>query len=183
MRYQLVALFDNDSNEYIETLQKTLVKKHKCQNVNHGYSIHITIDNIDAPDFEKLDELLTKVLKNYKKFKVELTEALFIDSQNRSMSLKIENKGFIIRITKAVNETLRLSGILVRDNPDAVDLLIPVATGNFIKRSSIKDEACATSDSFTIPINKLIRVDRLELLKTTNNKKKILIKSYVLKTP
>lgn len=183
MRYQLVALFDNDSNSYIETLQKTLVKKHKGQNVNHGYNIHITIDNIDAPDFEKLDELLTKVLKNYKKFKVELAESIFIDSQNRSISLKIENKGYIIRITKTINQTLRLSGILVRDNPDDIDLLIPVAIGNFSQRSSIKDEACATSNGFTIPINKLIRVDRLELWKTANNKKKILVKAYVLKTP
>ncbi|MDU2231225.1 MAG: hypothetical protein E7E40_06895, partial [Clostridium perfringens] len=71
MKYYLVALFDEESCKSLESIQRGLLRKYKLPR-NH-ISLHIPLETIDNPNLDKLDEVVLKLIKPYKKFKIELT--------------------------------------------------------------------------------------------------------------
>lgn len=94
MKYYLVALFDEESCKSLESIQRGLLRKYKLPR-NH-ISLHIPLETIDNPNLDKLDEVVLKLIKPYKKFKIELTgSAEFNESTNKALNLQIENKGYI----------------------------------------------------------------------------------------
>lgn len=181
MKYYLVALFDADSHTVVEKLQKNITRKYKLHQSHNLLNYHIMLEVIDDPDFEKLDMLIEKILKPYKKFKVEINNLLSFDPPNKSINLRIENKGYIIRLARNINDTLKLSGFNVRENTNAFDLLVPIANTSPSKHWA-KDSHGINKESFNNPGCKLLaKIDRFELWKATNNRKRVLIKSYNLR--
>ncbi|MBU5592331.1 2'-5' RNA ligase family protein [Clostridium sp. MSJ-4] len=181
MKYYLVALFDKDSYKSIEDIQRNISKKYKLY--KNLPTLHITLEVIDDPNLNKLDEILTDILKSYKQFKVEISDVICFNEPYKSVNLKVENKGYIQRLNRVINDKLKLHGFNVRNRASEWDLHISLANTNFASREWSNHEflnACtkAQNEGFY----KLAKIERIELWKPINNKRDMLIKSYPLKT-
>ncbi|OPJ62290.1 2'-5' RNA ligase family protein [Clostridium oryzae] len=180
MKYYLVALFDNNSYKDIEIVQRNMCKKYKLY--KNLPVLHITLEVIGDPNIDKLDQILSKIFNPYKKFKVEIRDIICFDEPYKSVNLKIESKGYISRLERKVNETLKLHGFNVRDSISNWDLHISLANPNFALREWSKNEyASACSRAKKHGFYKLATIDRIELWKPINNKKEMTIKTYNLK--
>ncbi|SHI98836.1 2'-5' RNA ligase superfamily protein [Clostridium amylolyticum] len=181
MRYYLVALFDDESYKSIEPIQRSLSKKYKLY--KNLPTLHITLEVIEDPDLNKLDEVLFKIFKPYKRFKVELNEVICFDEPYKSVNLKVESKGYIKRLARSVNDTLKLHGFNVRQNIENWDLHVSLANTNFASREWSRNEfAKACTVIKKEGYYNMAKIDRIELWKPINNKKDMLVKSYPLKT-
>lgn len=181
MKYYLVALFDAESCSAMETIQKNICRKYKLyKNVP---MLHITLETIEDPDMDKLSKVLIDILKPYKAFKVETNGVICFDPPYKSVNLRIENKGYIIRLARIINETLKLHGFNVRESIEDCDLHVSLANTNYaIREWTGKEYVAACSDTKKDGFYKLAKVERIELWKPINNKKEMLVKSFPLKT-
>lgn len=180
MRYYLVALFDKESCLSIEELQKSLCKKYRLY--KSSCALHITLDIVGNPDMDKLDKVLTDIINPYKKFKVQINGAMCFSPPYKSIALRIENKGYIIRIARLINETLRLYGFEVIDNAQKFDLHVDLAdTNSAVREWSADKYSAACENAKKEEVFKTAKIDRIELWKSINSKKDIVIKSYVLR--
>jgi 2'-5' RNA ligase len=180
MRYYLVALFDNDSYKEIEQVQRSICKKYKLY--KNLPVLHITLEVIGDPDINKLDEVLLKILRAYKKFKVEVSDVICFDEPYKSVNLKVQSKGYISRLARVINGTLKLHGFEVRENIGDWDLHISLANTNYAIREWSKNEyAAACSSAKREGFYKLATINRIELWKPVNNKREMVIKSYPLR--
>ncbi len=180
MRYYLVALFDKNSYSSIEEIQKNICRKYKLY--RNMPVLHITLEVIGDPDIEKLSKIVGDMLKPYKKFKVEINGAICFDPPYKSVNLKIENKGYIIRLARKMNETLKLHGFDVRENIDSWDLHVALANTNFATREwSSREYIAACETAKKEEFHKMGKIDRIELWKPINNKKEMLIKTFTLR--
>lgn len=180
MKYYLVALFDNDSYKFIEKIQKDICSKYKLY--NDLPTLHMTLEVIGDPDVEKLSAIVSDILKPYKKFKVNIDGAICFDPPHKSVNLKIESKGYIIRLARKINQTLKDHGFNVRDNIDNWDLHVSLANTNFALREwSSEEYAAACEMAKKNGVYKLAKIDRVELWKPINNKKKMVLKSFPLR--
>lgn len=173
MKYYLVALFDDNSYSKVENIQKNVCRKYRLY--KKSPALHIALETLNEPDLNKLDSIIADILKPYKRFKVEFKKMLCFDSPCKSLNLKVENKGYIIRISRNINEKLKSHGFNVGEHID--NLYIPIANANFNSKK-LDTDAQIIDDAAS---NELIRIDRIELWKTINNKKTQVIKSYPLK--
>ena len=77
MKYYIVALFDDNSYEVIAPIQKNLSKRFKGN--RHSPQPYIALDVLDNPNIDKLCMAIEKVIKHYKRFKVELCDDVIIN--------------------------------------------------------------------------------------------------------
>lgn len=179
MKYHLVALFDNESNKFIEKAQKNLCKKYKLYKTNKQFYIHI--QTLIDPDMDKLNKIISEKLSPYKKFKVQIKPDFYLDKSFKTINFKIESKGYITRIARNITDTLKLSGFNLDHNRNH-NLYISLANCNYSIRKSLNNEAnpkikFRESDD----IYDYAKINRLELWKPINNKKEILVKNYPLR--
>lgn len=176
MKYYLVALFDENSNEQIAPMKRDLSRKYRLP--RQQLCSHIVLKTFDSPNLEKLDEVLCKIFKPYKKFKVELTGDIFsYENATKSMNLKIENKGYIKKISRSLNDMLKLHGFNIRDDRNQLSISI---TNGFISKDSKRD---FNNNMIVKGTHKFetMKIDKIELWKITN-KKEMVVKSYNLRT-
>lgn len=173
MKYYLVALFDNNSYQKVESIQRSICKKYKLY--KKLPVLYINLEVINEPDIDKLDSIISEVLKPYKRFKVELKKNVLFDSPCKSLNLEVESKGYISRIARNINEKLIATGFDIKNTLDA--LHIPLANTNFNKKWEADNQSVDTDTAS----KEMARVDRIELWKAVNNKKTLVIKSYPLK--
>lgn len=180
MKYYLVALFDRDSYSYIEHIQRNVCRKYKLY--KHMPVLHITLEVIGDPDMDKLVKIISKLLKPYKRFKVEIDGAISFDPPYKSINLKIEDKGYIIRLARQINDLLKLHKFNVRENIENWDLHVSLANTNYsIRQKSAKEYAAASETAKKENIYKMVTIDRIALWKPINNKKEMLIKNFELR--
>lgn len=180
MKYYLVALFDKESYSCVEGVQRNICKKYKIY--KNMPVLHITLEIISNPDFEKLNKIITDILKPYKKFKVEINGAICFDPPYKSVNLKIESKGYIIRLARQINETLKLHGFDVRESIENWDLHVSLANTNYaIREWSSKEYIAACERTKKEGIYKMAKVDRIELWKPVNSKREMMVKSFPLR--
>lgn len=180
MKYYIVALFDGESYEQMEFVQKKLCKKYKLyKNVP---TLHITLESVEDPDMDKLSKVIGDILKPYKKFKVESNGVICFDPPYKSVNLKIENKGYIFRLMRKFNDSLKLHGFNVRQNIDNLDLHVSLANSNYAIREWSGSEYAAACDSTKKDgFYKIAKIDRIEIWKPINNKKDMVVKSFPLR--
>lgn len=180
MKYYIVALFDDDSYEVINPIQKNLSKKFKGN--RHSPQPYIALDVLDNPNMDKLCMVLEKVIKPYKKFKVELCDDVIINENMKTITLKILNEGYIKKISRSIKDTLNLYGIhskVPQDTPLAVSL----ANLTYFNKDNKKyknDIACDLVRRSTKSIT--LKISKFEIWKVSNSKREICVKSYPLKT-
>ncbi|WP_061316669.1 2'-5' RNA ligase family protein [Clostridium botulinum] len=180
MKCYLVALFDKEDYYKIEKIQRDISKKYKIY--RNLPMLHITFEVIEDPNINKLEEVIEKIIKPYKKFKVEINGAICFDPPYKSVNLKIENKGYIMRLARIINDTLKLHGFKVRENIENWDLHVSLANTNFASREwSAKEYISACSNLKGVGMHEMAKIDRIEIWKPINNKKEMVIKSFPLK--
>ncbi|SHE86750.1 hypothetical protein [Clostridium fallax] len=181
MKYYLVALFDDESYKAIEPMQRTLSRKYKLH--RNLPKLHIPLEIIENPNIEKLDPVLSKILKPYKRFKVELKDFVCIGEPYKSINLEVENRGYIKRLSRLINDTLKLHGFNVRSNVENSDLYISFVNSNQRDwKNRDNKNGNSNSKSKIESFYDTAKIDRIELWKSINNKKETIVLSYPLKS-
>lgn len=175
MKYYLVALFDEDSYKNFIPIQKNLSKRFRA---NRNSPIpYIPLEVVENPNLEKLDEVLNKIIKPYKLFKVELTNEILISESRKTLNVKISNIGYIKRLNRLISDTLKLYNFNVLDLNSESSMHLSIANLNFIPKDIKKHYNDITYKSEL----ETLKVDRIEIWKISNNKRETVIKSYPLK--
>ena len=175
MKYYLVALFDDESYKNLNPIQKNLSKKFRAN--RNSPAPYIPLEVIENPNIDKLDVVVDKIIKPYKNFKVQLSQEVSISETNKTLNMKIQDVGYIRRINRLVNDTLRLHGFNVQEGNGEPEMHISLANLNFIPKDMKKFDGEVNFKSNC----ETLKVDRIELWKFSNNKRETLVKSYPLK--
>ncbi|ENZ00221.1 hypothetical protein ACED96_13420 [Clostridium thermobutyricum] len=176
MKYYIVALLDEASNEAILDTQKLMSKKFRAnKNIPNPY---IALEILDNPNIEKLTEVVSKVLSPYKKFKVELTNTLFVSEECKTLNLKLDNRGYIKKILYSLNDMLKLHGFNVKD-PDATVLSLTLANFNYYPRDIKKK--LSENQTLLNTEEKTLKVTGFQIWKMPHNKHEIKLKDFELK--
>ena len=177
MKYYIVALFNEKSYETIFPIQKSISKKFK--GYRNSPIPHITLSILENANIEKLTPIIEKIIKPYKKFKIELNSDVSISEQLHCLTLQMEYRGYIKKIKTSLSDFLELNGFndLIPANSE---LSISIANVN----SSNKDNK--RTDMYCDLIKKnpntiTLKIDRLEIWKFSNNRKETYIKSFPLR--
>lgn len=179
MNYHFVALFDEDSNDYIQVLQKKVCKKYKLYRLNSQF--HIPLLTLVDPDIDKFNTVISDLLTPYKKFKVKLNNKMYLDKNTKTVNFKIENKGYINRISRNSNTTLNLYGFNLK-NPVDEDLHISLANSNYSLRKMLnRNNSNIPIFNNHMYIKQFAKISKLELWRPLSNKKSLLIKSFPLR--
>jgi len=178
MKYYLVALFDKNSNEHVEQIQKNICRKYKLY--KSIPLLYITLEIIGDPDVEKLSRIVSDVIKPYKKFKVCISGAECSNAALKFANLKVENKGYIVRLTRHFNEKLKMNGFDVKENNIEQDINIPL-TGSFFHNKEVMNKENSSENIKNENVNRMVTIDRIELWKNVNNKKDMMVKKFQLR--
>lgn len=178
MKYYIVALFDEDSYQIITPVQRNLSKKFRA---NRNSPIpYIPLEVLDNPNTEKLNMVIEKILKPYKYFKVELCDNVSVSESTKTLNLKIEDKGYIKRLSRLLADTLKLYGFVTRGSED--ELAISLANMNYVPKDTQKNDTECAIDMLNKDGKKnTLKVNRIELWKISNNKKETVLKTFNLK--
>ncbi|AYE34288.1 hypothetical protein [Clostridium septicum] len=175
MKYYLVALFDEESYKNLNPVQRNLSKKFRAN--RNSPSPYIPLEVVDNPNMDKLDLIIDKITKPYKNFKIQMCNQVSISEYNKTINLKIEDRGYIKRLNRLINDTLKLHGFNIKNFNNEIPMHISIANLNFIpkdmKRTDGEINLKSKSD--------ILKVNRIELWKMSSNKKETLIKTYHLK--
>lgn len=180
MKYYLVALFDKDSNLNLERMQRNICRKYKLY--KSVRIPHIIIETLEDPNIDKFHKVVSDILKPYKKFKVEVNSDLTFNSSLKMVNIKVENKGYIIRIARQIDETLKLYKFNVRENTGDYDLYIPVAKANFgIREWNAKEYVAACESVKRSELNDTIKISKMELWKAVSNRRDMVVSTFELR--
>ncbi len=174
MKYYLVALFDKNSNSYVENLQRQFCKKYKVYKKQQ--SLYITMEVIDEPNIDALDSVLHDIIKPYKRFKVELNREVCFETPQKSINMRVEHKGYITRLSRNIDEKLKLHGFRVLDSTGNLQISLGNTNFSFKKPSNDLNFNNSTHNE----PGQMVKIDRFELWRNIN-KKNQLVKSYPLK--
>ena len=179
MKYYIVALFDNESYESIIPVQRNISRKFRA---NRNSPIpYISLSAIENPTVEKLSPVIEKVIKPYKKFKIELCNNVIISESTKTINLKIKDMGYIRKIFRSLSDTLTLHGFNLKSSLED-ELSISLANINYYNRDSKRYEGSMSCELHGKNNKNLtLKVDRIELWKISNNKKETCIKIFELK--
>ncbi|MGL5649817.1 MAG: hypothetical protein ACRDDY_18440 [Clostridium sp.] len=176
MKYYIVALLDDESNEFILSTQRTLSKKFRAnKNLPKPY---VALEILDNPNMDKLNELVHKVLSPYKKFKVELTNEIFVSEECKTLNLKLDNRGYIKKIFITLNDTLKMHGFSVKDINTTV-LSLSLANFNYYPRD-IKRKLGDNKNLLDLEQTTL-KISEFQIWKMPHNKHELKLKDFELK--
>ncbi len=180
MKYNVVALLDENSSSEFLSIQKNLSRKYKLyKNISNLYIPLGTVYNVE---FEKLDEVITKIISPYKKFRIGVGNNLVINDNTNTVSLSVEDKGYINKITRNIFDTLDLHGVNIKDCSYSTSFKMPLSNANNnIRKALSNDTLTIDSSKNKDDIISFGKINKIEIWKQVNNKKEVLIKSYVLK--
>lgn len=177
MKYYVVALFDKNSYEVLSPIQKKFSKKFRA---NRRSPIpHIALDVIESSNIDKVTPVIEKVLKPYKKFKIEFKDNVSLSDSLKTVNLEVVDRGYIKKIYTALTNDFSSSGINVKFSPSN-NIGISLATVNHVNKDK-RNDAAYTKEPDKESINTL-KVDRFEIWKLNPNKKEICLKSFPLRS-
>ncbi|PJI08566.1 MULTISPECIES: 2'-5' RNA ligase [Clostridium] len=180
MRYCLVASFTKDSYSHIENLQRNACKKYKLY--KRISNLHVSLQMLEEPNLEKLDSIIKKELSCYKKFKVQVNKShLTYNSPSKTVSLKVENRGYINRIVRNTNEKLHYGGFKFSMPYKDVNLFIPLANGNYQIKNILEHESNDIHDYNDEKDFSFLKIESFDLCKLVGHRKIHIIKKYPLR--
>jgi len=98
-----------------------------------------------------------------------------------TLNLKVEDKGYINRISRNLLDTLSLHGFQVKDFT-TTNFNIPLVSANHNIRKAFTNSSLAIDSSKNKEdFFKFVKINRIEIWKQLNTKKDSIIKSYNLK--
>ena len=178
MKYYIVALFDKESYEILTPLQKKISKKYRA---NRRSPIpHIALDIIETSNIEKVTPVMEKVLKPYKRFKIEYKDNISVSDTLRTINIKVQDRGYIKKIYQSLTDYFELNGVNVKFTPNR-DIGISLASINHFHKDKINPNSEVSCDSNDNEKINTLKIDRLEIWKIGSNKKELCLKSFPLK--
>lgn len=175
MKYYLVALFDDESYKNLNPIQRNLSKRFRAN--RNSPTPYIPLEVVENPNIDKLDLVVDKIIKPYKNFKVQLSTEVTISENSKTLNINIQDVGYIRRLNRLINDTLKLYGFNVLEYNNENSAHISLANLNFIPKDMKK-----LDNEITFKSNvETLKIDRIELWKFSNNKREIPVKSYPLK--
>lgn len=178
MKYYIVALFDQESYKVLMPIQKKISKKYRA---NRRSPIpHIALDIIETSNIEKVTPVMEKVLKPYKKFKIEYNDSVSVCDTLKTLNIQVQNRGYIKKIYQSLTDYLTLNGVNVKFTPTD-NLGISLATINYFNKEKFNSNNEVACDSSEDRVLNTLKIDRLEIWKIGSNKKESSLKSFPLK--
>ena len=175
MKYYLVALFDDESYKNLGPVQRNLSKKYRA---NRNSPIpYIPLEVLENPNVDKLNTVVDKIIKPYKNFKVEISPKVSICDSNKTLNIKIEDRGYIKRLNRLLSDNLQLHGFNVKGIDSEETPHLALANINYNNKDTQK-----VINPLDSKINiSTLKVNRLELWKISNSRRETLIQTYPLK--
>lgn len=175
MKYYLVALFDDASYEKLKPIQKKYSKKFRA---NRNSPIpYIALDVLENINLDKITPILQKSLSPYKYFKIECNNEVVLNENLKTVSLRIENKGYINKISRNINDMLTLNGIASMPiNDDCFG--ISLGNLNYINKDFKKTTTNQSDNNLDTTCYK---ITRFEVWKILNNRKEVSVKTFPLR--
>lgn len=175
MKYYLVALFDDESYKHLGPVQRNLSKKYRA---NRNSPIpYIPLEILENPNVDKLNTVVDKIIKPYKHFKVEVSPKVSICDSNKTLNIKIEDRGYIKRLNRLLSDNLQLHGFNVKGIDSEENLHLALANVNYNNKDN-KRVFNSLDSKFNLST---LKVNRLELWKISNSRRETLIQTYPLK--
>lgn len=177
MKYYIVALFDEETYETIQPIQKNMSKKFKGS--RNSPCPFIPILSFDSSDIENIDATVKKILKPYKSFRIDALNSVSASDSNKSVNLKIDNKGYIVKIANELEDFLSLGGINLKRY---TNLFVFLANCNYVPKD-LKKQIVKLNfpDLFDSEDILKLRIKKFEIWKGPLTKKVCTLKSYELK--
>ena len=177
MKYYIVALFDEETYQVISPIQRNMSKKFRA---NRNSPIpFIPLSCVESPTPDKLLPIVDKIIAPYKSFRVDANDLVYLFEPTKSINLKMNNSGYIKRLSRCLYDTLSLNGFNTKSFEDN---FISLANLTYISKDSKKQEVKLNfPDIYDNDDYIKLRVKSIEIWKLPTVKKNIPIKSYTLK--
>jgi hypothetical protein len=177
MKYYIVALFDEETYQVISPIQRNMSKKFRA-NRNSPVPF-VLLTSIENPNLDKLYSVVDKIIAPYKSFRIDASDLVYLFEPTKSVNLKIDDKGYIKRLSRSLFDTLELNGFSVKSFGDN---FVSLANLGFIPKDYKKQDVKLNfpeiydENSFV-----KLRIKSIEIWKLPTIKKNVPLKSYTLK--
>ncbi|AOR24841.1 hypothetical protein [Clostridium taeniosporum] len=177
MKYYIVAVFDDETYQLISPIQKNMSKKFRGNRNSPLPFIPLCI--LDNPNLDKLYPMIKKIISPYKFFRIDALDSVYVCDSSRSVNLRIDNKGYIKRISRSLSDMLILSGFNVK-----------TFESNFVSLSNLgyiskdhKKQDIKLNFPYLYKHKSYIKlkIKKIEVWKIPTSKKDSPLKSFVLK--
>lgn len=177
MKYYIVALFDEETYQVISPIQRNMSKKFRANRNSPAPFIPLSCVEVQNPD--KLLPIIDKIIAPYKSFRVDANDLVYLFEPTKSINLKMDNKGYITRLSRCLCDTLSLNGFSVKSFDEN---FISLANLSYISKDYKKQDVKLNFPDIYDKDNYIkLRVKSIEIWKLPTVKKNIPIKSYTLK--
>ncbi|WP_244834124.1 hypothetical protein [Clostridium sp. BJN0001] len=178
MKYYIVALFDEKTYETILPIQRNMSRKFKGS--RNSPCPFIPILSFDNNDIEHVDSIVKKIISPHKSFRIDALNSVSASESKKSINLKIDNKGYIVKIANELEDFLSLSGINVKRYNN---LYVSLANCNYVPKDLKKQIVKLNFPELFDKDNILkLRIKKFEIWKTPLVKKVYSLKNYELKS-
>ena len=177
MKYYIVALFDEETYQVISPIQRNMSKKFRAnRNSPVPFVLLTTIDN---PNLDKLYPVVDKIIASYKSFRVDANDSVYLFEPTKSINLKIDDKGYIKRLSRCLLDTLELNGFSVSSFEDN---FVSLASLGFVPKDYKKQDVKLNFPEIFDKDNFVkLRIKSIEIWKLPTVKKNTPVKSYNLR--
>lgn len=178
MKYYVVALFDEDTYQIIAPIQRNMSKKFRANRNSPAPYIPLAI--IDNPNLDKLNPILNKIISPYKSFRIDANDLVYLSETTKTVNLKLDNKGYIKRLSRSICDTLSLHGFSIKTLGEN---FISLANLGYIPKDYKKQDVKLNFPDIYCDSNIVkLRIKSIEIWKLPTVKKNTPIQSYPLKS-
>lgn len=177
MNYYIVALFDEETYQVISPIQRNMSKKFRAN--RNSPMPFVLLTTLEKPNLEKLYPVLDKIVNSYKSFRINASDSVYLFEPAKSVNLKIEDKGYIKRLSRCLLDQLELNGFTVTNFEDN---FVSLANVSYIPKDSKKQEVKLNFPEIYSKDNYVkLRIKSIEIWKLPTVKKNVPLKSYILR--
>ncbi|MCE5220238.1 MAG: hypothetical protein LLF98_02940 [Clostridium sp.] len=177
MKYYIVALFDEETYQVISPIQRNMSKKFRAN--RNSPTPFIILTAIENPNLDKLYPIVDKIIAPYKSFRIDANDLVYLFDPTKSINLKIDNKGYIKRLSRSLFNMLELNGFSVKSFEDS---FVSLANLSYIPKDYKKQDVKLNFPEIYNKDNVVkLKIKSIEIWKLPTIKKNIPLKSYTLR--
>jgi hypothetical protein len=177
MKYYIVALFDEETYQIISPIQRNMSKKFRAN--RNSPTPFVLLTTIDNPNLDKLYPVVDKIIASYKSFRIDASDLVHLFEPTKSVVLKIDDKGYIKRLSRCLLDTLDLNGFSVNKFEDN---FVSLANLGYLPKDYKKQDVKLNFPEIFDKDNFVkLRIKSVEIWKLPTVKKNTPLKSYTLR--
>ncbi|BCZ49411.1 hypothetical protein psyc5s11_54780 [Clostridium gelidum] len=178
MKYYIVALFDEEAYQVISPIQRNMSKKFRANRNSPAPFIMLTA--IENPNLDKLYPVVDKIIASYKSFRIDASDLVYLFEPTKSVNLKVDNKGYIKRLSRCLLDTLELNGFSVSTFDDS---FVSLANLGYIPKDYKKQDVKLNFPEIYNKDNVAkLKIKSIEIWKLPLIRKNVPLKSYTLRS-